>query len=565
MIKLKKFSSSLAIAMASVLTLAGCSTAKDNTAEVQSGTESTEDNVVDTESQGDNKLVIAIQGNSFITDYDDNYLTHYMEDKLGIDIEFILLPTTADEVATKVSLMTASGDDLPDVLLVDNALSTESILQYGSSGIFLPLNEYMEDEAVMPNYNSIPEEDKAIMEAAQRMADGNMYSFSKYEPSTWNMTPNRLFINRTWLDKLGLSMPTTTDELKEVLIAFRDKDPNGNGIQDEIGVYGMQDGSYGQDVTTSLMNAFVFWNKGLSLNEDGTQVMAAFTTDEWKAGLTYMNELYTEGLLSPAIFTDDDTQFKATLNNDTNIVGFVSMGSLGNYPEAATNSNYLDMELMEPLTGPDGVCYTPFSDSAPYQTMFIFSSSDKVELAIRLADEFYDPYTSNVVRNGEEGVDWTKDPEYLENMTNSYVADGLYDEVQMAVFGDIWSSNNAQTWHNVNPRYSDLKTNNTSGVCTKEEYDPNDPTKIEAKCMLYYYDKRPEHILPTLHYTIEEATEIQDASVNIRSYVKQTMAEFITGARDLEGGWDEYLSELDNMGLEQWISHSQTAYERLSN
>lgn len=41
-------------------------------------------------------------------------------------------------------------------------------------------------------------------------------------------------INKVWLDKLGLEVPTTLAELKEVLIAFRDGDPNGNGIQDEI-------------------------------------------------------------------------------------------------------------------------------------------------------------------------------------------------------------------------------------------------------------------------------------------------------------------------------------------
>lgn len=522
----------------------------------------------ETEVSGDNTLVVAIQANSFITDYDDNYLTHYLEDKLGIEIEFSLLPTASDEVATKVSLMAASGDELPDVLLVDNAISTESILQYGSNGIFLPLNEYMADPSVMPNYNNIPDEDKAVMEAAQLMADGNMYSFSKFEPSTWNMTPNRMFINKAWLDKLGLSIPSTTDELKDVLIAFRDQDPNGNGIQDEIGVYGMQSGGYGQNVTASLMNSFVFWNGGganggLALDDTGNKVVAPFVTQEWKDGLAYMNDLYQEGLLSPAIFTDDDTQFKATLNNETNIVGFVSMGSLGNYPDAATNPNFQEMELIEPLAGPEGLRYTPYMENSPQQEMFIFSSSDKVDLAIRFADEFFDPYTSIVVRDGEEGVDWTSDPEVLKDMTNGYVEAGLYDEVQMAVYGDIWASNNAQTWHNINPRYSDLNKNNTTAECTKEEYDPEDTSQIPVKSMLYYYDKHPEHILAPLHYTVDEVSEIQDALVNIPSYVNQTMAEFITGAKNLESDWDAYLKELNNMGLEQWLIYAQDAYERL--
>ena len=69
------------------------------------------------------------------------------------------------------------------------------------------------------------------------------------------MTPNRMFINKAWIDKLGLSMPTTTDELKAVLKAFHDQDPNGNGVQDEIGVYGYQAGGYGQNIKMCIRDS----------------------------------------------------------------------------------------------------------------------------------------------------------------------------------------------------------------------------------------------------------------------------------------------------------------------
>lgn len=120
--------------------------------------------MTETQGSGDNKLVVAIQTNSYVTDYDNNYFTKYLEDKLGIEIEFYQLPAATDEVRTKVSLMATSNDNLPDVLIVDNALTPETILEYGSSGVFLPLNEYTEDASRMPNYNAIPEEDKKVME-----------------------------------------------------------------------------------------------------------------------------------------------------------------------------------------------------------------------------------------------------------------------------------------------------------------------------------------------------------------------------------------------------------------
>lgn len=544
-------------------------TANDTTNETSTvATENQNEEAAEPQSEepSDNKLLVAIQSSDLVTDYDENYLTNYLEEKLGMEIEFYLLPPGTDELRTKVSLMATSGEDLPDVLLVSNALSPEMILQYGSSGVFLNLNEYLADASITPNYNAIPEQDKKIMELAQTMADGNMYSLSSFQPEMWNFTPNRTFINKAWLDKLGLEVPKTTEELKEVLIAFRDKDPNGNGLKDEIGVYGYQGGWYGENVLATLMNSFVFWNRGgqnggLSLAEDGSTVIAPFVTEGWKKGLLYMNDLYNEGLLAPAVFTDDGTQFKATLNEENNVVGFVSMGSTGNYPDAATNSNFLEMEMIAPVAGPDGVCYVPYTQYTPDQNLFIFSSTQNVELAIRFADEFYNSDTSLIVRYGEEGVDWTRDPEVLSNMTNAYIEEGLYSTLTLASISNMWSENSSQTWHNCNPRYASAETSNTIANGTVE-YDKNNPTQLHGKNYVYYADKHPDKLLPLLHYSEEDAAIIQDALTNIPEYANQAMAEFITGARDIESDWNAYLNELNSMGLEQWLSIAQKTYDQ---
>ena len=106
-------------------------------------------------SADDNKLVVAIQTHSMVSDYDDNYLTKYIEDLTGIDIEFYELPPAKADVRTNVSLLAASSDDLPDVLLTD-ALTPETILSYGESGVFVPLDDYVDDAELLPNFNAIP-------------------------------------------------------------------------------------------------------------------------------------------------------------------------------------------------------------------------------------------------------------------------------------------------------------------------------------------------------------------------------------------------------------------------
>lgn len=353
-----------------------------------------------------------------------------------------------------------------------------------------------------------------------------------------------------------------------MLIAFRDGDPNGNGVQDEIGVYGFSGGGYGENTSAALMNSFVFWNGGginggLSLSDDGTTVIAPFTTEEWRDGLRYMNDLYKEGVLSANIFTDDGTQFKAILNQETPIVGLTTAGSLSNWPDVINNKNFLEMEMIAPLKGPKGIQYTPYSEYTPGQELMILASTDKLDMALKFADQFYDHDTSIIERFGEENVDWTRDPEILAQHTNAYVEAGLYDGLSMLVTSTVWADNQSQTWRNHGPRYASLEMGNTVyDFSSGRPFDPDDPTQLNAKCYELYYDKHPEKVLPALKYTIEEAEQIQDQLTTIPDFVKQSLAEFVTGARDIEGGWDTYLKELDNMGLQQWIATAQTAYDR---
>lgn len=520
------------------------------------------------QSEGPETLVVAVQADSFVSDYEDNYFTRYMEEKLGINIEFYMLSVNTEDVRTQVSLLATGGDDLPDVLLVaGNTLTPEAILNYGANGVFAILDDYIADPELMPNYNAIPEDDKAIMETAQTMADGHTYSLSRYEPETWNLTPNRTFINRAWLDRLGLEMPTTTEELKDVLIAFRDGDPNGNGIRDEIGIYGWQAGTYGQNIIASLMNAFEFWNGGfqnggLALDDDGETVIAPFTQDGWREGLRYMNDLYNEGVLSASTFTDSDTQYRATLNEDVNCVGLTSSGSLSSWPDAANNANFLEMELMEPVAGPDGTQYTPYTEYSPGQVAFIFEGTDKMDLAIRFLDAFYDHDTSLAARFGEEGVDWTRDPEFLATTSNSYIAAGVYDKPSLSYISNQWLEITNVTWRAVTPRYSTLVEGNsvTNGMV---EFNPEDPTQLNAKSETFYFSKHPEKVLPLLHYTVEESNRIQQAITNIPEYVEQCTARFITGDLSIENDWNTYLSNLENMGLSQWLEVAQDAYDRI--
>jgi len=82
-------------------------------------------------------LQVGIQTHQFITDYENNHLTHYIKDLHNIDIDFYFLPTDNTENRTKISLLVASND-LPETLWT-LSITRDQILDYGSQGFLLEL------------------------------------------------------------------------------------------------------------------------------------------------------------------------------------------------------------------------------------------------------------------------------------------------------------------------------------------------------------------------------------------------------------------------------------------
>ncbi len=571
----------MAAALAAVMTasaLTGCGsdsapttaapTAEGSEAEGTQGAGEEDTKAEDTEAEDTGEketLVVGLQGNTNITDFKDNYLTKLLEEELNCNLEIYEFAATGSDLETQVSLMASGGSgDVPDVILY-KGFTPETVLNYGTNGFFIPLNDYY--ERTDTNYAQLPEEDKEVIEKAMTLADGNMYALPNYSESPWNDTSNRLFINTAWLDKLGLEIPTTTDELYEVLKAFVNNDPNGNGVKDEIGLYGFTEGGYGQDIVDTIMNAFVFYNGGsqnggLALDETGETVVAPFTSEEWREGLRYFKKLYDEGLMPSSVFTDDDTQFKATLNSETNIVGMVSAGSKSNWTDCDNNPNFLELTMIEPMTGPDGLCYSPYAEYSPEFNLFVTSSCENVDLALELGDWFMTIEHSRYGRYGEKGVDWTDDPEVCAEYSNAYVEAGYAEEVTGVYQTNIWSEPNNKFWQNINPYYSPLE-GEMSMANGLTPFDENAKSSmLEAYNLEYNYDKHPEHILPLLHYTAEESAQCAQSMADIKSLVEQAKAEFITGTRDIESGWDAYLNELEQCGLSDWMAIAQTAFER---
>jgi putative aldouronate transport system substrate-binding protein len=182
-------------------------------------------------------IQVGIIQNATVEDYETNLLTKWYEEKGNFNLKFDFFPGSGSEARNKLEVMVASGGTLPEVLIGFSVLSDETILSYGTEGAIIPLNDYYDKWAYY-----IPQVLERVNNKDLKQwltsADGNIYFIPKNNEQIGNLYHLRSWINKVWLDKLGLAMPKTTDEFRSVLEAFVAKDPNGNGQRDEIGMIG---------------------------------------------------------------------------------------------------------------------------------------------------------------------------------------------------------------------------------------------------------------------------------------------------------------------------------------
>ena len=106
-------------------------------------------------------------------------------------------------------------------------------------------------------------------------------------------------IRKDWLDAVGMQVPTTLDELHDVLYAFTYNDPDKNGVNDTYGMHG--GGNYPFNY---IFGAFGIFQHSYAL-DDNRKAYFTDTTDAYRQGLTLLNNWYAEGIIDPEFSTDN--------------------------------------------------------------------------------------------------------------------------------------------------------------------------------------------------------------------------------------------------------------------
>ncbi len=490
--------------------------------------------------------------NSFIEDFDTNSYKLWLEEQTGLSIEMVWLPEKNAEEIISTALQT--GNDLPDAYVGINdysILNGASLENLGKSGVILPLNQMIEERGV--NLKSVWDElQEYKIKEYMTSSDGNIYFMPGFSSSTITRYRQIMWLNKGWLDSLGLQAPATTEEFRAVLSAFLTQDPNQNGIHDEIPLAGTEK-YMGKQVYDYIFNAFIYNNeKNMRLLLENGQIGFAPIRGEWREALRYMNGLYEDGLIYENSFTQDDTQMKQMATDRRDILGGFTTSGITytvqqNSPEVL--SRYVGIA---PIKGPSGAQFATVSIPLPKVNGVITSACEYPQEVFALFDLMLSEEACLRGRYGEQGVDW----EFAEEGQVSIYGTPATIEIKNQLWNSPQNKHLKQIVPYVSrPKYSGGVT--WDGNVTDGEY-------MNAQAAMQYIPYEPKEFVGALIYSLEEDETVQELQPEIEAYTTNAIIDFITGRKEIDDDkqWEEYVDGFEKIGLSEFLKTAQDAYNR---
>ncbi len=455
-----------------------------------------------------------------------------LEEKTGIKINFEQVSPSAWTERKNLAL---ASQDMPDIIISGiGGMSDSEVNKYSSQGIFVELGDYIEKYA--PNFKQLLA-DKPDLDAVIRNPEGKIYGLPFYQELVDEKIPDNLFINKKWLDTLGLDVPETTEEYYEVLKAFKTQDPNGNGIADEIPLtYRSNQRNTGE---YSLFGSFGIVDNEQHLMINDGKVLFSPLEEGYKEGIHYLNRLYTEGLIDPEVFTQDQSQYIGKGQAEEEIVGSFIIFTDENF--AGIERAYNDYVALAPLKGPEGdQLWNKYATGYDVNAFLITKNNKYPEASIRWADEFFTVETSMQAIYGEVGIN-------LEYENGKYK---IMDPPEGLSVNDI--------------RCKTCPAAYIFGMVTTEminniEFQEDTARKLE-RCKLYD-PYTPEEIIPMLRLPQEKLEQRANIFTDLTNYVAEMKAKWVTGEMDVDESWEEYVKTLKAMGAEEYVQIYQEAYD----
>lgn len=256
------------------------------------------------------KIMLAIRDGDTIKAPEELAAVQDLEALTGVNIEWEVIK--ASDWSMKTNLMFASGE-MPDIIIAVNGQGQIDYEEYGvSQELVIPLDDYITEE-LMPNYYSRIQAEESDPTISLVASDGKTYSIG-YLVGQYICEEGHYFINRDWMNELGLEDPTTIEELTEVLRKFKEAYPDYVPYE-----MGLDAGAYYDLKYVLPMFGIPNSDKWLYIDED-KKVQFAPVQQGFRDCVEWLSECYAEGLLDPECLSQDGNTLQTKLSEGN--VGF---------------------------------------------------------------------------------------------------------------------------------------------------------------------------------------------------------------------------------------------------
>ena len=445
-----------------------------------------------------------------------------LQEKTNVEIEWMAIQ--GDQWGDKIALNMSNPNLLTDFVFTAN-FSDNDLLRYANYGAIIPLEEYI--DTYMPNIWALPWIEQLGSDKTAIQTVGDM-----------------AFINKKWLDFLGLEIPETVDEFEQTLIAFRD---HAAELQQQFGIEGsiipmsciVNDGN--QDPAL-LINGFgegygdCDQGRHIAVT-DSKEVICTATQQGFRDGIEWLHKLYDEGLIDAEAFTQEWSTYVA--KGKSGRYGVCFSWDVGNI------DNIVDWVPLPALTAdtrnitPENGSYTSGYDRG---RCVVTAVATEPALVCAWLDQMYDPIQSP------------------QNNWGTYGEDDEFDIFEMG-------TNDAGE-----PMLKHAPLGDASPVEVREAESVNGPLAIldeyygvyvtcpdDAQYRLdwikdtYTEDMHTEYVYPNVFMSREDTDRLAVLTPDITSYINECRSRWVmNGCTDSD--WNEYINKLNAYGLEEYLT-----------
>lgn len=447
-----------------------------------------------------------------------------LKDKYNIDLKLTALPSNESDQDVKIQAAGAANN-LPDLFMVSRKVLTNLVKQ----GLVASVDDMY---AMMPHRTEIQYDKDSI---AHTTINGHSYGLA----SPGSIVKNEgLLIRKDWLDNLGLSVPTTTDELMQVMKAFTFNDPDGNGKNDTYG--------YGAFIET---NASLKGYPGSRL----WPIMGAFgvaglwTFEEDNAGLTvyrpefydamvYIKSMCDEGVIDPNWLSYKKDDFRPAWKQGKFGIMYeqhAAYAATSNYAPFDKNFPNGSWIVLDAIKGPEGYASIGAYDQN-YRIYAVSAAAEKAgkkEAIAKLLEWMSSDEGYFLCGWGVEGVNY----ELVNGVPTA--TEALGDNGFTGSKGQVYTQLRNMVFYNSDTELVSRYPTYTTAVSGKEMSALKTLREMQSKAWT-----------PNLG-----AGTMPTANADVQRFYEQSLAEFLTGAKALnKDTWQKFIDDFNAMGGKAW-------------